>query len=72
MRKLANTITAYIYIWVVKQFTEKSKEEILEGQSIDKFGANLVLSSFVLMILIMIGFYIVIIGFQGIVSIYQN
>ena len=32
MRKLANLITAYIYILIVKQFTKQTKEEILEEE----------------------------------------
>lgn len=72
MRKLANLISAYIYIFVVKQFTDQTKEEILEGEDINTFGANLVFSSFALMILIMISFYILIWGFQFFVSLYQQ
>ena len=49
MRKLANLISAYIYIFIVKQFTKQTKEEILEGEEISKFGANLVFSSFAFM-----------------------
>ena len=72
MRKLANLITAHIYILIVRKFTDQTKEEVLEGESIEKFGANLVFSSFVLMILIMISFYIGIWAFQGIVTLNQN
>jgi len=68
MRRLANIITAYIYIFIVKSFTKQSKAEILEGEPINKFGANLVFSSFVLMLLIMIFFYFTILGFSHIVK----
>jgi len=69
MRKLANIITAYIYIFIVKLFTKQTKTEILEGEPINKFGANLVFSSFVLMLLIMFTFYVVILGFSHVVKI---
>lgn len=72
MRKIANIISAYIYIFVVKLFTKQSKEEILEGEDITKFGANLVFSSFVLMILVIFVFYAVIWLFQLFVSFNQN
>lgn len=72
MRKLANLITAYIYISIMKLATKKSKSEILNGEDIVVFGRDLVFSSFVFMILIMLSFYIAIWGFQSIVTIYQN
>lgn len=72
MRRIANIITAYIYIFFVKQVTKQSKIEILNGKEISKFGANLVFSSFVLMIMIMASFYILIWGFQFIISLYQQ
>lgn len=72
MRKLANLISAYIYIFVVKQFTKQTKEEILDGEEITKFGANLVFSSFAFMILIMLTCYIIIWGFQLIVTLHQQ
>ena len=72
MRKIANIISAYIYIFVVKLFTKQSKEEILEGEDITNFGANLVFSSFVLMILVIFVFYAVIWLFQLFVSFNQK
>lgn len=67
MRKLANIITAYIYILFVKAFTKQTRKEILQGETISKFGANLVFSSFVLMLLIMFIFYLIMLVFSEIV-----
>ena len=72
MRKIANIITAHIYIFVVRKITNQTRTKILEGEEISKFGANLVFSYFVLMILIMITFYVGIWGFQLIISFYQH
>ena len=71
MRKLANLLSAHIYIFIVKQFTAQKTEEILEGESIEKFGASLVFSSFVLMILIMLVFYMIVWAFQVVVTFNQ-
>ena len=71
MRKLANIITANIYIFIMYLFTKQSKEETLEGEEISKFGANLVFSSFTFMILIMVTFYLAIWLFQFFISLNQ-
>ena len=72
MRKLANIISANIYIFIVKQFTKETKDEILKGKSVSSFGADLVFSWFVFMILIMLSFYVIIWIFQFFVSLNQT
>ena len=60
MKKLANYITAVIYIFIMKKITDKTKEELLDGDDIYYFGGNLVLSSLTFLMLMLILFVILI------------
>jgi len=68
MKKLANYLTAYFYFFMMKIIVKKSKEELLEGESINTFGQNLVLSSLTYLMLMLILFVILIILISQIIK----